>query len=95
MVMLWTQPHAARGRVAALEHLRLAMGSPVLGGACCRRWPPPALLVLVAGARRGAGARGATFGPYAVFHLLFQETLTIRYALPLVLPVAPTWRPSR
>ena len=28
------------------------------------------------------------FGPYAVFHLLFQETVTVRYALPLVLPVA-------
>lgn len=30
----------------------------------------------------------ATFGPYAVFHLLFQETVTTRYALPLVVPVA-------
>jgi hypothetical protein len=28
------------------------------------------------------------FGPYAVFHLLFQETVTTRYALPLVLPIA-------
>jgi hypothetical protein len=28
----------------------------------------------------------ATFAPYAVFHLLFQETVTIRYAMPL-LPV--------
>lgn len=27
------------------------------------------------------------WGPYAVFHLLFQETETTRYALPLVLPV--------
>ncbi len=30
----------------------------------------------------------AAFGPYAVFDLLFQETATTRYALPLVVPVA-------
>ena len=28
------------------------------------------------------------FGPYAAFHLLFHETATVRYALPLVVPVA-------
>ena len=28
------------------------------------------------------------FGPYEIFHLLFHETVTMRYALPLVLPVA-------
>ena len=27
------------------------------------------------------------FAPYALFHLVFQETLTVRYALPLVLPL--------
>lgn len=27
------------------------------------------------------------FGPYAIFHLVFQETVTTRYALPLVIPV--------
>jgi hypothetical protein len=30
------------------------------------------------------------FTPYAVFHLVFQETFTVRYALPLVAPVAFT-----
>ncbi|HSK08386.1 MAG TPA: hypothetical protein VK911_02325, partial [Vicinamibacterales bacterium] len=30
----------------------------------------------------------AAFGPYAVFHLLFHETITTRYALPLVPPIA-------
>jgi len=30
----------------------------------------------------------AAFGPYFVFDLLFQETFTSRYALPLVLPIA-------
>jgi hypothetical protein len=28
------------------------------------------------------------FAPYAVFHLLFHETMTTRYALPLVVPIA-------
>jgi hypothetical protein len=28
------------------------------------------------------------FVPYAVFHLLFHETITVRYALPLVAPIA-------
>ena len=30
----------------------------------------------------------AAFAPYAIFHLLLQETLTTRYALPLLVPVA-------
>ena len=33
-------------------------------------------------------AFAVAFGPYAVFHLLFQETTTLRYALPLVVPMA-------
>ncbi len=28
------------------------------------------------------------FGPYLIFDLLFQETITTRYALPLVIPMA-------
>ena len=38
------------------------------------RWP---LMTLV-----------ACFGPYVVFDLLFQEAITTRYALPLVIPIA-------
>jgi hypothetical protein len=33
-------------------------------------------------------ALAAAFGPYLVFDLLFQETFTGRYALPLVIPIA-------
>lgn len=46
------------------------------------------LMVMIVRDRRGLLLLGATWGPYAVFHLLFQETLTVRYALPLILPVA-------
>ena len=28
------------------------------------------------------------FGPYALFHIMFQETATVRYSLPLVVPIA-------
>ncbi len=39
-------------------------------------------------ARRSFGWLALAFGPYAVFHLLFHETETTRYALPLVPPIA-------
>jgi hypothetical protein len=32
-------------------------------------------------------ALAVAFGPYAIFHLLFQETVTTRYALPLLAPI--------
>src|SRR5207247_4826181 len=37
---------------------------------------------------RAAALLAAGFGPYLIFHLLFQETFTGRYALPLVIPIA-------
>ena len=47
-------------------------------GAARLAWRAPRVLALVM----------LTFGPYAVFHLLLQETQTIRYALPLLPVVA-------
>ena len=41
-------------------------------------------LRIVARAPRAAAAILVAIGPYAVFHLLFQETVTTRYAVPLV-----------
>jgi hypothetical protein len=43
--------------------------------------------------RRPLGIVLLGFGPYALFHLLLQETSHTRYALPLVVPVA--WLASR
>jgi hypothetical protein len=37
---------------------------------------------------RALGLLLVAYVPYAAFHLLFQETVTVRYALPLVVPVA-------
>ena len=41
-------------------------------------WKAPRALVILL----------VAFAPYAVFHLLFQETTTLRYALPIVIPIA-------
>ena len=87
VVMLWTTPTP---RVAAHAFVnafiwpwgRLALGAVVVavaaGGMAVSAWKTPKVLVLLA----------LVFGPYAVFHLLLQETLTMRYALPLLAPVA-------
>jgi hypothetical protein len=57
------------------------LGKVVLGlailGILRLLWRGPRLLSAVAG----------VFVPYLVFHLLFQETVTLRYALPLVVPL--------
>ena len=37
---------------------------------------------------RAAALLAAGIGPYLIFHLLFQEAFTGRYALPLVIPIA-------
>jgi len=53
------------------------------------------LVLALAGAVRSLRRFRATLGvvavvfvPYLIFHLAFQETITIRYALPIVIPVA-------
>jgi hypothetical protein len=87
VVMLWTTP-TPRQLVAALLATFLTP------------WPFPAtaaavfllggfgLVVLLRQHRTGLLTLTALFAPYLVFHLLFQETATTRYALPLVVPVA-------
>lgn len=45
-------------------------------------------LAVLSSSRRALVPIVAAWLPYAVFHLLFQETITTRYALPLVPPVA-------
>ena len=38
--------------------------------------------------RRALGLVVIAFAPYAAFHLLFQEAGNLRYATPLVVPIA-------
>jgi len=45
-------------------------------------------VVLLRRNRKALAVLIAAFGPYFVFDLLFQETFTSRYALPIVIPIA-------
>jgi Protein of unknown function (DUF2723) len=82
VVMLWTS-HSRRDVVYALLNtfvwpwdwwLGLAVCALAAAGAARMAWRAPRALATLVG----------LFLPYAVFHLLFQETATTRYALPLV-----------
>jgi hypothetical protein len=85
--MLWTNPTPRRLALALVDTFVKPWGAPTLAGA---------VLALAAGGvgllalreRRALAWLGVLFGPYLVSHLLFQDTPTIRYALPLVVPTA-------
>ena len=98
--MLWTTP-TLQELVAALNYAFLApwavvwvggivLGAAVLGLARLWREQRSTLIVL-----------SVACGPYLLFDLLFQETVTTRYALPLVVPIAylavagASWLPVR
>ena len=84
--MLWTQPTWRLLR----EALSLTFLAP---------WQAAALgevmvvLAIIGAIRLWRGDRDTlfvitlAFAPYVVFHLLFQETVTLRYALPIVIPI--------
>ena len=86
VVMLWTM-RSARVAIDAIKYSVLWPWGTVAAG-----WI--VVGVTVAGAIRMAlrapsalGVLVVAFAPYAAFHVLFQETLTTRYALPLVIPM--------
>lgn len=87
VVMLWTHWKNARLAATALLNtfvwpwdwrLGIAVCALAAAGAARLAWRAPRVLA----------AMVLMFGPYAVFHLLFQETQTTRYALPLLPAVA-------
>jgi hypothetical protein len=83
VVMLWTHP-TPRAAVAAFLHTFVRpWDSPILAGVMLALAAAGGF-VLLARSPRVLALVAVTFGPYAVFHLLFQETQTTRYALPLV-----------
>lgn len=85
--MLATQPSLRLLRDALYETFVDPFGSPILaaivlgvaaiGAAIAAVRDRPALSVLAIG-----------YVPYVIFHLLFQETITNRYAIPLIPPIA-------
>jgi hypothetical protein len=84
--MLWSNPTPRLLALALYRTLGLAWGDPRLGIVVAGLAAIGALVALVR-ARRMLGLLCLAFVPYAVFHLLLQETVTIRYALPIVPPI--------
>jgi hypothetical protein len=85
--MLWTH-HGVRDVADALYYAFVAPWAT---------WPIAALVLVSMASgiawlwrrdRRALLLLAAAFGPYLVFDVLFQETFTSRYALPLVVPMA-------
>ena len=85
--MLWTRP-TPREALRALYFAFVApwgswpLAAGVLACGAAGAW------LLVRRARHSWLPFALAFGPYLLFDVLFQETFTSRYALPLVPPVA-------
>jgi len=84
--MLWSHPTPRLLALALYRTLGLSWGEPRLGLVVAALAALGALVALVR-TRRMLGVICLAFLPYALFHLLLQETVTIRYALPLVPPI--------
>jgi hypothetical protein len=83
VVMLWTNPSPRVAVFAVLHTFVRPWDAPWLAGVMLSLGAA-GVLVLLRRRPRTFAILMLTFGPYAVFHLLFQETVTTRYALPLV-----------
>ena len=85
--MLWTR-HAPRDVADALYYAFVAPWAVWPVAAVALACASFGLLRLAIRQRRTLTVLAAAFLPYLVFDLLFQETFTSRYALPLVVPMA-------
>ncbi|HXG54937.1 MAG TPA: hypothetical protein VNJ03_06110 [Vicinamibacterales bacterium] len=88
VVMLWTTRTPRVVVDAVMNTFILPWGSVVLGGIVLVVAAGGLLRLLGARALGVVGLLALLYAPYAVFHLLFQDTMFMRYALPLVVPVA-------
>ena len=85
--MLWLDPTPRRLAFTLYETFALPWGSDVLASVVVSVATVGACIALVRD-RRAVVLLLVAFGPYTAFHLLFQETLTVRYALPTLVPLA-------
>ena len=85
--MLYLNPAPRLIAIALLRTFIYPWDSLVLGGVICGLAVLGAFMLLVRD-RRTFTAVFLVAVPYLVFHLLFQDTSYVRYALPLVAPVA-------
>jgi hypothetical protein len=85
--MLWLNPAPRRLAFVLYETFVLPWGSVPLAVAVAAASAVGTVFMLVR-ERRALGILLVAFGPYTIFHVLFQETLTVRYALPILPLVA-------
>lgn len=85
--MLYLNPAPRLIAIALLRTFIYPWDSVVLGGVICGLAALGAVMLLVRD-RRTFAAVFLVAVPYLAFHLLFQDTSYVRYALPLVAPVA-------
>jgi hypothetical protein len=88
VVMLYTTRTPRVVLNALMDSFVLPWGTPLVGAIVLALAIGGLLRLLGARLWRVIGLLAVLFLPYAVFHLLFHETVTMRYALPLVIPVA-------
>jgi hypothetical protein len=87
VVMLWTTP-TVRQLVSALQSAFVAPWGLIPMAVVVLPFAVIGLADMARSARPALTTLAVAFGPYLIFDLLFQETATTRYALPLVVPVA-------
>ena len=87
VTMLWTSPTVRQLARALLQTFVAPWGSLWMAGVMLAAADVGAVR-LGSRQRYSLVALSVAFGPYLVFHLLFQETATTRYALPVVVPLA-------
>ena len=85
--MLWTTP-TVRQLALALYYAFVAPWAMWQIAATVLVFAVSGLGLMIWNARSPLAVLTVAFGPYLVFDILFQETFTTRYALPLVAPVA-------
>jgi hypothetical protein len=85
--MLWTAPTARQLLLALNSAFVAPWAIPLLAGAIMVL-ATAGVIRLSRGSRSTLVTLTAAFGPYFVFDLLFQESVTTRYSLPLVPPMA-------
>ena len=87
VVMLWTTP-TVRQLARVLYAAFVAPWAFVPIAAVVLLLAAAGLGLMLLRARRALATLLAAFGPYLIFDLVFQESATARYALPLVVPLA-------